>query len=53
MKTSNPTRKKILSAGSGLGSRPAKEIINGDIKIYEAGDYYTFSISQVEVTDSI
>jgi manganese-dependent inorganic pyrophosphatase len=41
---------KILSAGSGLGSRPAKEIINGDIKIYEAGNY-TFSISQVEVTD--
>lgn len=41
---------KVLSAGTGLGSRPPKEIINGDIKIYEAGDY-TFSISQVEVTD--
>lgn len=41
---------KVLSAGSGLGNRPPKEIINGDIKIYTAGDY-KFSISQVEVTD--
>ena len=41
---------KVLSAGTGLGSRPPKEIVNGDIKIYEAGDY-NFSISQVEVTD--
>lgn len=41
---------KVLSAGTGLGSRPIKEIINGDIKIYDAGDY-KFSISQVEVTD--
>ena len=41
---------KILSAGSGLGTRPAEEIIDGDIKVYTAGDY-KFSISQVEVTD--
>lgn len=41
---------KILSAGSGLGTRPADEIINGDLKIYNAGEY-KFSISQVEVTD--
>ena len=41
---------KVLSAGSGLGTRPMEEIINGDIKVYNAGDY-TFSISQVEVTD--
>ena len=41
---------KVLSAGSGLGSRPAREIVGGDIKIYQAGDY-KFSISQAEVTD--
>ncbi len=42
---------KVLSAGTGLGSRPAQEIVSGDIKTYKAGDY-KFSISQVEVTDS-
>ena len=41
---------KVLSAGTGLGTRPPDEIINGDIKIYTSGDY-KFSISQVEVTD--
>lgn len=41
---------KVLSAGSGLGTRPAEEVINGDLKVYTAGDY-KFSISQVEVTD--
>ncbi len=41
---------KILAAGSGLGTRPKNEIINGDIKSYTTGNYQ-FSISQVEVTD--
>lgn len=41
---------KVLSAGSGLGTRPTEEVIDGDIKEYSAGDY-KFSISQVEVTD--
>ncbi len=42
---------KVLSAGTGLGTRPANEIVSGDIKLYSSGDY-EFSISQVEVTDS-
>ena len=42
---------KVLSAGTGLGTRPAKEIVSGDIKIYDSGDFH-FSISQAEVTDS-
>jgi manganese-dependent inorganic pyrophosphatase len=42
---------KVLSAGTGLGTRPAKEIVTGDIKTYNYGDY-NFSISQVEVTDA-
>jgi len=41
---------KILAAGSGLGTRPPNEIVNGDIKTYVAGNQ-KFSISQVEVTD--
>jgi manganese-dependent inorganic pyrophosphatase len=41
---------KVLSAGTGLGSRPANEVVTGDIKIYKASDY-EFSISQAEVTD--
>ena len=42
---------KVLSAGTGLGSRPANEIVTGDIKTYKASDF-KFSISQVEVTDA-
>lgn len=42
---------KILGAGTGLGSRPPEDIVNGDIKTYTAGDY-KFVISQVEVSDS-
>jgi len=41
---------KILGAGSGLGTQPATEIINRDMKTYESGDY-KFSISQAEVSD--
>jgi len=41
---------KVLAAGTGLGSRPAGEIITGDIKIYTVGEN-KFSISQAEVSD--
>lgn len=41
---------KVLSAGTGLRTRPPQEIVSGDIKLYSVGDI-DFSISQVEVTD--
>ncbi len=41
---------KILSAGAGLSSRTPKEIVSGDMKLYEGGSY-RFAVSQVEVTD--
>ncbi len=41
---------KILQAGSGLASRSPEEIVNGDLKLYEAGGL-NFAVSQVEVTN--
>jgi len=41
---------KVLSAGTGLTSRPPDEIVSSDIKIYKSGDY-DFVISQAEVSD--
>lgn len=41
---------KVLGAGSGLGSQPASEIINRDVKTYSSGGYH-FAISQAEVSD--
>lgn len=41
---------KVLGAGSGLGSQPASEIINRDVKTYTSGGYH-FAISQAEVSD--
>jgi manganese-dependent inorganic pyrophosphatase len=41
---------KILGAGTGLGSQPASEIINRDVKTYNSGGY-KFAISQAEVSD--
>jgi len=41
---------KILGAGTGLGSQPAPEIINRDVKTYTSGGY-KFAISQAEVSD--
>ena len=41
---------KILGAGTGLGSQPASEIINRDVKTYSSGGYH-FAISQAEVSD--
>jgi manganese-dependent inorganic pyrophosphatase len=41
---------KILSAGSGLSSRSADEIVRGDLKTYTSGGF-NFSIAQAEVSD--
>jgi manganese-dependent inorganic pyrophosphatase len=41
---------QVLSAGSGLSSRSADEIVSTDFKLYEAGGL-SFAISQAEVTD--
>jgi manganese-dependent inorganic pyrophosphatase len=42
--------KKVLAAGTGLGARTPKEVVNGDMKIYSAGRY-RFAIAQAEVSD--
>jgi manganese-dependent inorganic pyrophosphatase len=41
---------KVLSAGAGLRARPAKDVVNGDMKIYSGGGFQ-FSIAQAEVSD--
>jgi manganese-dependent inorganic pyrophosphatase len=41
---------QVLKAGSGLETREPEEIVNSDLKIYEASGY-DFAIAQVEVTD--
>jgi manganese-dependent inorganic pyrophosphatase len=41
---------QLLNSGSGLTSREPREIVNTDIKLYEAGGYH-FAIAQAEVTD--
>jgi manganese-dependent inorganic pyrophosphatase len=43
---------QVVSAGAGLESRAPEEIVNTDMKLYQAGDY-RFSISQAEVTKYI
>ena len=40
----------LLSAGAGLSTRDPNQIVNSDMKVYEAGGM-RFSVSQVEVTD--
>ncbi|MFU8772441.1 MAG: DHHA2 domain-containing protein, partial [Anaerolineales bacterium] len=42
--------KEILKAGSGISARDPHEVVNMDMKLYEAGGYH-FAISQAEVTD--
>jgi len=42
--------KAILAAGAGLSNRKPEEIVNTDIKHYEAGGF-KFAIAQAEVTD--
>jgi manganese-dependent inorganic pyrophosphatase len=44
--------KAILSAGAGLSNRTPEEIVNNDIKLYEAGGF-KFAIAQAEVTDLV
>jgi manganese-dependent inorganic pyrophosphatase len=44
--------KQVVSAGAGLESRAPDEIVNTDMKRYEAGEY-NFSIAQAEVTKFI
>lgn len=41
---------QVLRSGAGLGTRNPDEIVNTDMKLYEAGGI-SFAISQVEVTD--
>lgn len=41
---------QVLRAGAGLETRKPDEIVNTDMKLYEAGGF-EFAISQVEVTD--
>jgi len=43
---------QLLQAGSGLSSRDPDEIVNTDMKMYEAGGF-RFAIAQVEVTDML
>jgi manganese-dependent inorganic pyrophosphatase len=48
--TVNSYGEKVLHAGSGLATRDPQEIVNTDIKVYEAGGL-NFAIAQAEVTD--
>lgn len=41
---------QVLQAGTGLAARDPQTVVNGDLKIYTAGEV-RFGISQVEVTD--
>lgn len=39
---------QVLTAGSGLATREAEDVVSADLKLYEAGGY-NFGIAQVEV----
>jgi manganese-dependent inorganic pyrophosphatase len=41
---------EVLRAGAGLSTRAAEEVVNTDLKLYEAGGLQ-FAIAQAEVTD--
>lgn len=41
---------QVLRAGAGLSAREPDDIVNTDLKVYEAGGF-RFAIAQVEVTD--
>lgn len=43
---------KVLAAGSGLTTRDPNEIVNNDLKIYEAGGF-RFAVAQAEVSDML
>jgi manganese-dependent inorganic pyrophosphatase len=42
--------RQVLAAGAGLSTRTPEEIVNTDMKLYEAGNY-RFAMAQAEVTD--
>jgi manganese-dependent inorganic pyrophosphatase len=42
--------KQVLNASAGLSARKPEEIVNTDLKVYEAGGF-RFAIAQAEVTD--
>ncbi|MDP2993776.1 MAG: DHH family phosphoesterase [Anaerolineales bacterium] len=44
--------KQVLGASAGLSTRTPEEIVNTDMKLYEAGGY-RFAIAQAEVTDLV
>ncbi len=44
--------KQVVDAGAGLSSRSPDEVVNTDLKVYEA-DSYRFAIAQAEVTDLV
>lgn len=44
--------KQVVDAGAGLTSRSPDEVVNTDLKVYEA-DNYRFAIAQAEVTDLV
>ncbi len=44
--------KAVLSAGAGLSNRTPEQIVNNDIKPYEAGGFH-LAIAQAEVTDLV
>ncbi|HSA99837.1 MAG TPA: DHHA2 domain-containing protein [Anaerolineales bacterium] len=44
--------KAVLAAGAGLSNRKPEEVVNTDIKTYEAGGF-KLAIAQVEVTDLV
>ncbi|NMC13934.1 MAG: hypothetical protein GYA34_13765 [Chloroflexi bacterium] len=48
--TINSYGEQVLNAGSGLAARNPQEVVNSDLKLYEAGGF-RFAIAQVEVTD--
>ncbi len=41
---------QVVNAGAGLAAREPEDVVNTDLKMYEAG-IYKFAIAQVEVTD--
>jgi manganese-dependent inorganic pyrophosphatase len=43
---------KVVSAGSGLSTRPAIEVVKNDMKVYQV-DPYIFAIAQAEVSDLV
>jgi manganese-dependent inorganic pyrophosphatase len=44
--------RKVISAGSGLTTRPASEVITSDLKVYQM-DPFHFAVAQAEVSDMV